>query len=135
MKLPVIEVRKRGVTVMPEVSVVLSKDGATSRHNLVGNTLLHVIDSGGELWSFEYRGHNHAGLRKVFSKYIWNVSRDRYDVVAHGHASVQRFREILSPLLSAKSPDDRELAAALLESVAHVAPDQLLAEHLVLLNL
>ena len=134
MKNPVIEVREHTVTVMPEFAGHIEGLRARTRSNLVGNPLRHVVDSAGDVWPFEYTSSDRTGLRGVFSALVWNISSDTYHVTRHAQ-SVEGFRQILQPYLRAPDPDDRELAAALLESLAELPGQEPLSRHIELLNL
>ncbi len=134
MKNPVIEVRERTVTVVPEFSGRVAGLHVETRANLAGNRLHHIIDSSGEIWSLEYAGSDRHGLRGAFSTLLWNISSDTYRATRHA-SSVEEYRKVLQPLLAAPGPDDQELAAALLEPLAELPGEDPLSRHIELLNL
>jgi hypothetical protein len=134
LKFPVIELRSHKLFVLNAFGGTLSGSTASTRHNLAGNLLTHLIDSNGSLWSFTFRGTDHRGIRRAVS-WLWNISSDQYSFERRDNISLATFREIVSPFCSSESLDSRELAESLLEPVATLPPTDALKEHIALLNL
>ena len=135
MKTPVIEVRQQNLFVLTEFDGVFTDNIMQTRHNMLNNNTLHVIDSNGDLWSFAFLRTNHIGIRRAFSFLIRNISHDQYTYTKEANISIERFRKIIAPHQSNLDPDHSEMAAALFKSVASCAPSDPLRSHIHLLNL
>lgn len=135
MKIPIIEVGQKNCFVLTEFDGVFVGALMQTRHNMASNRTAHVIDSNGDLWSFEFDSTNHAGIRRIISMLIRNISHDRYTYTKESNISVGRFREIIEPHQRGLNPDHGGMAVALLESVATCAPSDPLRNHIHLLNL
>jgi len=135
MKVPIIEFRQSNLFVLDAFQGVFSEDGGMRmRRNVYRNLTTCVVDSDGHLWSFRFRGTNHAGARRLVG-FFWNVSSDDYAYTTERDITVGRFREIVEPHLQDLDPDDRELALALLQPLAGCDPADLLKGHIRSLNL
>lgn len=134
MKFPTIEVRQESICVSRSFHGVLTDDRMHTRHNLVGNKTRFVIDSNGDLWSFEFAGTNHTGIRRLASAF-WNISEDWYTYTKEERISIARFREIIQSFVVNENPDTEDMATALLDSVAACGASDPLWNHIRLLNL
>lgn len=134
MKPPIIEVRKDNLFVLPTFNGALTGSAATTRHNLRGNHLRHLIDSDGAHWSLTFQRTNHSGVRKALSA-LWNISSDFYTVESSPSITIENFRKIIEPHLRSENPDFRDLATSLIESVARCPSSDAIAKHIPLLNL
>jgi hypothetical protein len=135
MKTPIIELRHASLWVLRHFDGVVEDGRARRRHAFGGDRVRHVVDANGDLWSFDFAGTDHAGLRKWFSTVVWNVSTDAFRVVRDPGMTVARFRELVGPHCGHVDPGQREMAEALLESVAACAETDALRHHIALLNL
>lgn len=135
MKTPIIEVRQQNLFVLTEFDGVFVDTIMQTRHNMINNKIVHVIDSNADLWSFAFSRTNHTGIRGIVSALIRNISYDQYTYTKESNISVERFREIIEPHQRDLDPDHSEMAIALVESVATCAPSDPLRNHIHLLNL
>ena len=135
MRFPIIQVTQESACVSPNFDGALTDDSMHTRHNLIGNKERFVIDSNGDLWSFEFAGTNHTGTRRFVSAFFWNISEDQYTYTKQEDISIGRFREIIQPYEVNENPDTEDLATALLESVAACGESDPLRRHIQLLNL
>ena len=135
MKPPIIEVRKDNVFVLMRFDGALTSNSIRTRHNLLGNHVLHVVDSAGALWDLTFERTDHRGVRKAISTALWNISSDYYTYVSCSSITVEAFKRIIGPHLNSANPDIRELAASLLEPLAQCPASDALSKYIPLLNL
>jgi hypothetical protein len=135
MKGPIIEVRESSLFVLESFGGSIAADTIRTRHNFVGNRTRCIIDSDGALWSLSFLRTDHAGLRRLFSTVVWNISSDFYSYVRNAELLVEEFRAVVAPHASSEDPDVQELAECLLESIGACPASDRLRNHVALLNL
>ena len=135
MKTPIIQARQDDLFALREFDGAFVGSVMETRHSFVDdNRIRHVIDSNADLWSFTFSRTDHAGIRKLAS-FFWNISRDEYTYTKEADISVGRFREIIEPHQKDLDPFHRELATALIDSVAACDAADPLRDHIHRLNL